>query len=106
MNFFIKSVDKRTKKGYNGCTERKIGDIMKIHITKTAIKEIKRLDVPTRERVLDGIKKLPDGDVKRLQGYMKYYRLRIGNLRIIYSVENNNIIVSAVLPRGEVYKHI
>lgn len=79
---------------------------MKIQITKTAVKDIKKLDTPTRERVLKGIYRLPLGDVKRLQGYVNYYRLRIGDFRVIYSVSGEAIIVSAVLPRGEVYKHI
>lgn len=79
---------------------------MNFQITKTAVKDIKKLDTPTRERILQGIYKLPLGDVKRLQGYSNYYRLRIGDFRIIYSVNGETIIVSAVLPRGEVYKHI
>ena len=79
---------------------------MKIQITKTAIKDIKKLDTPTRDRILKGIYKLPLGDVKRLQGYINYYSLRIGDFRVIYSVSDEIIIVSAVLPRGEVYKHI
>ena len=79
---------------------------MNFQITKTAVKDIKKLDVPTRERILQGIHKLPLGDVKRLQGYTNYYRLRIGDFRIIYSVNGETVIVSAVLPRGEVYKHI
>lgn len=79
---------------------------MNIQITKTAIKAIRRLDSPTRERVLNGINKLPLGDIKRLQGYSNYYRLRIGDFRIIYSSENDTIIISDVLPRGEAYKRI
>lgn len=79
---------------------------MEIQITKAAVKDIKKLDVPTRNRVLKGIYKLPLGDVKRLQGYEDYYRLRIGDLRIVYSLDGNKIIISAVLPRGEAYKHM
>lgn len=79
---------------------------MEIQITKTAIKDIKKLDTTTRDRILKGIYKLPLGDVKRLQGYINYYRLRIGDFRVIYSVSGETIIVSAVLPRGEAYKHI
>lgn len=82
------------------------GGIMDILITKTAIKNIKKLDTPARERILIGIYKLPFGDVKRLQGYDKYYRLRIGDFRIIYSLDGETITILAVLPRGEVYKHI
>lgn len=79
---------------------------MEILISKTAVKNIKKLDVPTRERVLNGIYKLPFGDVKRLQGYNNYFRLRIGDFRVIYTISENTITVMAVLPRGEVYKHI
>lgn len=79
---------------------------MNIQITKTAIKSIKRLDAPTRERILNSINKLPSGDIKRLQRYSNYYRLRIGNFRVIYSSENDTITISDVLPRGEAYDHI
>lgn len=79
---------------------------MEIKVTKTAIKDVKKLDTQTRDRILKGIYKLPLGDVKRLQGYTNYYRLRIGDFRIIYSVSDETIIISAVLPRGEAYKHI
>lgn len=77
---------------------------MDLQITKTAIKSIKRLDKPMRDRILAGIKKLPLGDVKKLQGYDYFYRLRIGDYRIIYKLNGNTIIVSDVLPRGEAYK--
>lgn len=82
------------------------GDSMNIQITKTAIKDIKKLDTPTRNRVIKGIYDLPLGDVKRLQGYTNFYRLRIGNFRVIYSLDNDTITVSAVLPRGNAYKHM
>ena len=79
---------------------------MEILITKTAVKNIKKLDTLTRERILNSIYKLPFGDVKRLQGYDNYYRLRIGDFRVIYSLANETITILSVLPRGEVYKHI
>lgn len=79
---------------------------MEILISKTAVKNIKKLDTPTRERILNSIYKLPFGSVKRLQGYNNYFRLRIGDFRVIYTISENTITVMAVLPRGEVYKHI
>ena len=79
---------------------------MEIQITKTAVKDIKKLDTSTRERILAGINKLPLGDVKRLQGYRNYYRLRIGDFRIIFSLNKDTITIMTVLPRGEVYKNI
>ena len=79
---------------------------MDIQITKSAIKDIKKLDTNTKERILSGINKLPLGDIKRLQGYSDYYRLRIGGYRVIYKFKNGIITISAVLPRGEAYKNI
>ena len=37
---------------------------MDIQITKTAVKDIKKLDTATRDRILKSIYKLPIGDVK------------------------------------------
>lgn len=48
------------------------------------------------------------GDIKILAGLIKRFRLRVGDLRIIYQVNRTKklILVSVILPRGEVYKHI
>lgn len=79
---------------------------MEVRITKTAIKNVKKLDSPTRDRILSSINKLPFGDVKKLQGYDNYYRLRVGDFRVIYSLDDETITISAVLPRGEAYKQM
>jgi mRNA interferase RelE/StbE len=46
------------------------------------------------------------GDVKRLQGYEGSYRLRVGDLRILFTVnlEARVIEVAAILPRGQAYR--
>ena len=49
-------------------------------------------------------KKIPFGDIKKLQGYSNLYRLRIGDYRVIYEVWDEGIVIDAVLPRGEAYK--
>lgn len=72
--------------------------------TKKARKSIKSLDIRVKDRVKDGIEKIPFGDIKKLQGYSSLYRLRIGDYRIIYQMEHDTIIIDAVLPRGEAYK--
>ena len=63
-----------------------------------------RLDVPARQRVRQGIEKLPEGDVKRLKGYTDLYRLRMGDWRILFTMIASNILVEDVLPRGDAYK--
>lgn len=79
---------------------------IRIAYEKEAAKHIQEQDKPTRQRLKIAIEKLPDGDVKRLQGYKNDYRLRVGNLRVIYSVDDDIIIVKDVLPRGQAYKRL
>ena len=74
--------------------------------TKSAMRSIKSLDIRVKDRVKAGIEKIPFGDIKKLQGYSNLYRLRIGDYRVIYQMENGNIIIDAVLPRGEAYKRL
>ena len=77
---------------------------MNITYAKQATKALMRLDVPTRQRIRQGLEKLPEGDVKRLKGYTDLYRLRIGDWRILFTMIANNISVEDVLPRGDAYK--
>lgn len=73
---------------------------MHIIYEKEAAKHIERMDRPTKQRLKKAIEKLPAGDVVKLQGYMEDYRLRVGNLRIIFSVSDDIITIKDVLPRG------
>lgn len=84
-----------------------------IRYTKAADKFLK-IHEDVRSQYEDAIKELLIGehpeviDVKRIKGKQEvYYRIRIGNYRIVYMVINENIIVvNTVLagPRGDVYK--
>lgn len=79
---------------------------MQIRYERDAAKHIQAQDKPTRQRLKNAIEKLPDGDVKKLQGYKNDYRLRIGDLRVLFSIENDTITVKDVLPRGQAYKRL
>ena len=79
---------------------------IRIDYEKEAAKHIQEQGKPTRQRLKTAIEKLPDGDVKKLQGYKNDYRLRVGNLRVIYSVDDDIIIIKDVLPRGQAYKRL
>ncbi len=47
-----------------------------------------------------------EGDIKRIQGREGVYRLRVGDLRVLYTVnlDKRLIEVAAILPRGEAYR--
>ncbi len=79
----------------------------KIVIEKRAVKFIKKQPVNQQKRILEAINKLPEkGDIKQLKGYNEYFRLRIGDYRIIYRVENDilTVIVTDAGNRGQIYK--
>lgn len=77
-----------------------------IYYEKEAAKHIGKLGKTTKRRIKEAIEKLPSGDIKKLKGYKDDYRLRVGDLRVLYSVEDDIIIIKDVLPRGQAYKRI
>lgn len=46
------------------------------------------------------------GRVKRLQGYQNLYRYRVGDLRVVYEIneDRKEVAIVAILPRGDIYK--
>ncbi|MCI8403904.1 MAG: type II toxin-antitoxin system RelE/ParE family toxin [Clostridia bacterium] len=70
------------------------------------MKSIKEMNNPYKSRIKTAIEKIPQGDIRKLQGYNNMYRLRIGDYRIIYKTTENGIYIDGVLPRGEAYKRL
>ncbi|MCI9151344.1 MAG: type II toxin-antitoxin system RelE/ParE family toxin [Lachnospiraceae bacterium] len=79
---------------------------MQIEYEKEAARHISKMDRPTKQRIRAAIEKLPSGDVIKLQGLTNDYRLRVGDLRVLFSVQNETIIIKDVLPRGQAYKRL
>lgn len=80
-----------------------------IQIEKPAQKFIHRLPKDDKERVLREIYRLPDeGDIRPIRGKKGkgFFRLRVGNYRIIYSVNHSELVVLVVDAdnRGQIYK--
>jgi mRNA interferase RelE/StbE len=74
-----------------------------------ARKDLRRIDPPTRKRILSAIARLAQGaeltgDVKRLHASNEY-RLRVGDWRVRFEREDRKltIIIVRVLPRGRAY---
>lgn len=79
-----------------------------IIIKKKAKKFIDKLPKNERLRIAKAISQLPNGeDIKKLKGYGDLMRLRVGDYRIIYTVEHGELIVYVINigNRGEIYKH-
>ena len=84
-----------------------------IQYTKAADKFLKNHE-DVRKQYEDSIKELLAGDhpekvdVKRIKGKrVSYFRIRLGNYRVVYTIIDKRIIVIHTLlagPRGDVYK--
>jgi mRNA interferase RelE/StbE len=44
------------------------------------------------------------GDVKKLKGSKNEYRLRVGDLRVLFEIEGKRLVVYAVGNRKDIYK--
>ena len=79
---------------------------MKIEYSKKAVKYINSADKPTKRRLKEAIEKIPSADIKRLKGIEDAYRLRVGDLRVLFTLENDTIYIDNRIPRGQAYKRL
>ena len=82
--------------------------IYKIVFEKEAQKFLNKQDKSMRLRIYKAIYKLPDGtDIKKLKGH-NLYRLRVGDCRILYTIDEviKLIDIENIDNRGDVYKRI
>ena len=79
---------------------------MNITYLKNAYKTLIEYDKKIRKRIVESIERIPQGDIKKLQGekHPPLYRLRIGKYRVIYHIEKNEIIIAKIDTRGDIYK--
>ena len=71
-----------------------------------AIKDLKSIPVKERERIVGRIERMEDdlvGDVKKLTNHTPEYRMRSGNYRVLFEIEEEKIVVYRVLHRKEAY---
>lgn len=79
---------------------------MPIEYSKKAVKYINSVDRLTKKRLKESIEKIPFGDIKKLQGVEDGYRLRVGDLRVLFSMENDKIYIDNIIPRAQAYKRL
>jgi mRNA interferase RelE/StbE len=85
-----------------------------VRLHPDAVKFLLDLDEDTKERIKAGLKNLQANPfkshsrsgIKKLKGTKKredLYRLRVGDYRVIYTVENNTVFVLEIIPREKGY---
>ncbi len=79
-----------------------------VELKPRAVKDLQRIQKRDASRIADAIDRLGDdlsGDVKRLTNFSLEYRLRIGQYRILFEIEEQNrIIIYRIVHRREAYR--
>ena len=84
----------------------------RIEVKPSAADVLARIPQPHRGRIERKIDRLADnprpGGAKALQGRLSLYRIRVGDYRVIYQVQDNALLVLVVRigSRGDVYRHL
>jgi mRNA interferase RelE/StbE len=72
-----------------------------------AVKDLDALASSARQRTLAKIEVMRNnlaGDVKRLTNYTPEYRLRVGDYRVLFEIEQQRIVIYRVLHRSKAYR--
>lgn len=79
---------------------------MEVRYTRIALEDLRRIPKRFARQILTKIARLEKGlhgDIKRLTRFDSDYRLRCGDYRALFDVEENTIIVHRILHRREAY---
>lgn len=84
----------------------------RIQVERQAERMLRRLPKDLLERLRAAIRGLatqprPD-DCKKLVGYANLYRVRVGDWRIVYAIEDDALLVLIldISPRGDAYRNL
>ena len=78
-----------------------------IEFKPKAVKDGKNIDKSILITIFAKIEALSNdlmGDVKKLTNFTPEYRLRVGDYRILFEIEDDKIIIYRIRHRREVYK--
>ena len=86
---------------------------MKVKLKKTFIKDLKKIPKEARERIEDFVfREVPEVEsiielknVKKISGYISYYRVRFGNYRVGFEYREDKIVFYRALHRKDIYKY-
>ena len=80
---------------------------MKIKIRKSAIKDLKSINEPFKKNIHNKILELINfpnvTNIKKLTNFEPAYRLRVGDYRVLFDIEDNTIFIGRILHRKKSY---
>ncbi len=77
-----------------------------VELMPRAIKDLKKLPIAEAKKVIDKIRNLEKGltgDIKKLTNHTPEYRLRIGDYRVLFEIEEQKILIYRIKHRKEAY---
>ena len=77
-----------------------------VQFNPKAVKDFKKLPPDIQKRVSSKIATMQDnlqGDIKKLTNFEPEYRLRVGDYRVLFEIEDNNLIIYRIKHRRSAY---
>jgi len=83
--------------------------MFEIFIEERVSKEIEKMSKKLKDNLIKKLKILEKGfslelDIKKLKGFQNHYRMRIGNFRLLFYLNENNVIVYKIGKRENIYE--
>jgi mRNA interferase RelE/StbE len=78
-----------------------------IRFKPKSLKDGKKIPKNDLENIFDKIEFMKiglRGDVKRLTNFTPEYRLRVGNFRVLFEIEDKEIVIYRIVHRKDAYK--
>jgi len=80
---------------------------MKIVVEKDAAKDIKKISEPFKTQIKNKIQALTNypniANIKKLKNHNPTHRLRVGDYRVLFDIEDDIIVVGRIKHRKEAY---
>jgi len=81
--------------------------MMNVIITKSAVKDFKKINDPHRSTIKEKIKTLENfpntQQIKQLKNHNPKYRMRVGDYRVLFDITDGEIRVARIRHRKESY---
>jgi mRNA interferase RelE/StbE len=78
-----------------------------LFLSEKARQQLRALDKTVRRQIGQRVESLRDnlhGDIRKLEGKSNRYRLRVGNHRVLFTLERDVIAIYAIKDRKEAYE--
>jgi len=84
----------------------------RIEVNRSAAKALKKILKPDRKRISEKIdslaEKLPNSDITKMKGNNPFHKVRVGNYRIIYEIQDDVLLILIVKigHRKDIYRNL